>query len=69
MPIEAVLDGTPIVCDGCGLEMTAERKGSDAALDALGRWYEETSEARAQSTPTDSTKTVARPRRGRRPRR
>ncbi|NIA68355.1 hypothetical protein HBA54_07100 [Pelagibius litoralis] len=46
LPIEAVLTGQAIACAGCGLELTAQRETSHEALNALGRWYEETAEAR-----------------------
>ena len=46
LPIAAVLSGQPIVCAGCGLKLTAQRETSRDALNALGRWYEETGAAR-----------------------
>ena len=46
LPIESVLTGRAIVCAGCGLELTAQRDASRGAMDALGRWYEETASAR-----------------------
>ena len=46
LPVEAVLTGQAIVCTACGLELTAQRDTSRDALDSLGRWYEETADAR-----------------------
>jgi len=46
LPIEAVLAARPIVCAGCGLELLVNRNDSTAALQALGRWWDETAPAR-----------------------
>lgn len=47
LPIEAVLAARPIVCAGCGLELLVNREDSAAALNALGRWWDETAPARS----------------------
>ena len=72
LPVEAVLSATPIVCGGCGLELTAERDASRDALDALGRWYDETAPARkaaAVAGPAEAPHIREARRRARRPRR
>ena len=74
LTVEAVLNGSPIVCAGCGLELKTKPGTSQAALDALGRWHEETRDAREQAAPAAGSAAVPRPRharraRGRRPRR
>ncbi|MGD8497952.1 MAG: hypothetical protein PVG82_03530 [Chromatiales bacterium] len=70
LPIEAVLAGQPIVCQGCGLELTTEREASRDALEALGRWHAETRAAReAASSVSGSDGAAEGRRRGRRPRR
>ncbi|WP_299398375.1 hypothetical protein [Pelagibius sp.] len=55
LPVAAVLSGQPIVCAGCGLELTAQRETSREALDALGRWYEETGAARDMAASAAGT--------------
>jgi len=72
LPIETVLAGQAIVCLGCGMELQVKREESQAALGALGRWYEETAPAReaaaASSAPGEpAAETTGR--RARRPRR
>ena len=73
LPVEAVLAGRPIVCAGCGLELTAQREASQQALDTLGRWYGETAAAReaavAGAAPVPQPKTEEASRRAGRPRR
>jgi hypothetical protein len=70
LPIEAVLAGRPILCAGCGLELQVNRRDSEAALSALGRWWSETAPARAaaEAVPAEPAVGVS-GRRGRRPRR
>ena len=72
LPVEAVLSGQAIVCGGCGLQLTAQRETSRKALNALGRWYEETAEARkaaAAAGPPEAPHVREADRRARRPRR
>lgn len=71
LPVEDVLNGSAIVCTGCGLELKANTQTSRSALDALDRWYTETRDARAHSASNGGNDTVPQPRRvrGRRPRR
>ena len=72
LPVEAVLSGQAIVCAGCGLELMAQRETSRKALDALGRWYEETAEARKAASaarPPEAPHIEEAGRRARRPRR
>ena len=57
LPVAAVLSGQPIVCAGCGLELTAQRETSREALDSLGRWYEETGAARDMAASAAGTGT------------
>lgn len=72
LPIEAVLAARPIVCAGCGLELLVNRDDSAAALNALGRWWDETAPARtvaeasAVASADPSSPTGRRPRRPRR---
>lgn len=49
LPVESVLSGTPIGCQFCGLELTVQKQASQDALAALGRWHEETADARARA--------------------
>ncbi|MEQ8355345.1 MAG: hypothetical protein RH942_07400 [Kiloniellaceae bacterium] len=73
LPIEAVLAGQAIVCVGCGLELHVHQEDSQAALAALGRWYQETAPARdAAATAgieTGEMQSQSLSRRQRRPRR
>ena len=69
LAIEAVLDGTPIECAGCGLLLTTDTEASGQALEALRQWYRETREARAQAESATPGGSTARTRRRRRTRR
>lgn len=66
LPVESIIAGKPIVCEGCGLQLKANTEQCQPAIDALERWYEETREAREQA---GAGKAAGESRRARRPRR
>ena len=69
LSVEAVINGSPIVCAGCGLQLKTDTETSKSALDALQRWYDETQDARSRAASSAGDERVQRPRRARRPRR
>ena len=70
LPVTAVLTGEPIVCAGCGLELTTQRDASREALAALDRWHRDTTAARTAAVSGQPPEQAPRPsRRARRPRR